>query len=83
MIQATSKENLFMSYANNKGADQPEHLHSLISTFVFLCLDSLVPTLAKYKISRLQLAAVAEQADLNLTWSQSPEGRFSHDVAHI
>ena len=24
-----------MAYANNKGADQPAHPHSLISTFVF------------------------------------------------
>ena len=29
-----------MSYANNKGADQPAHLHSLISAFVVRCLDS-------------------------------------------
>ena len=30
-----------MSYANNKDADQPAHLRSLISTFVVRCLDSL------------------------------------------
>ena len=40
-------------YANNKGADQPVHLRSLISTFVVRCLDSTVPVLAKSKISRL------------------------------
>ena len=34
-IWATSWENLFMQYANNKGADQPAHPCSLISTFVF------------------------------------------------
>ena len=34
-IWATSWEKLFMPYANNKGADQPSHLHSLISAFVF------------------------------------------------
>ena len=32
---ATSRENLFIPNANNKGADQPAYLHSLISTFVF------------------------------------------------
>ena len=32
---AMSWENLFMPYANNKGADQPAHPHSLISAFVF------------------------------------------------
>ena len=32
---ATSWENQFLPYANNKGADQPAHLHCLISAFVF------------------------------------------------
>ena len=31
-----------MSYANNKGADQPVHLRSLISAFVVHCLDSII-----------------------------------------
>ena len=31
-----------MSYANNKGADQPAHPHSLISAFVIRCLDSII-----------------------------------------
>ena len=35
---------------NNKGADQPAHVRSLISTFVVHCLDSLIPILAKSKI---------------------------------
>ena len=30
-----------MSYANNKGADQPAHPRSLISAFVVRCLDSI------------------------------------------
>ena len=34
IIWATSWENLFMPYGNNKGTDQPAHLCSLISTFV-------------------------------------------------
>ena len=29
-----------MPYANNKGADQPAHPRSLISTFVVRCLDN-------------------------------------------
>ena len=28
------------------------------------------------------LASVAEQASLILTWSETPEGTFSHDEAH-
>ena len=39
--------------ANNKGADQPAHPRSLISTFVVRCLDSIIHVLAKSKISRL------------------------------
>ena len=42
-----------LSYANNKGADQPAHLRSLISAFVVRCLDSIMPLLAIYKQSRL------------------------------
>ena len=30
-----------MSYANNKGADQPAHPRTMISAFVVLCLDSI------------------------------------------
>ena len=32
----------FMSYANNKDADQPVHLSNLISAFVVRCLDSMM-----------------------------------------
>ena len=31
-----------MSYANNKGADQPAHTRKLISAFVVRCLDSII-----------------------------------------
>ena len=39
-------------YANNKGADQPAHPGSLISTFVVRCLDSMICILAISKVSR-------------------------------
>ena len=35
-----------MPYANNKGADQPAHPGSLISTFVVHCLDSMICVVA-------------------------------------
>ena len=70
-----------MPYANNKGADQPAHPCSLISTFVVRCLDSMICILALSKVSRFLLASVAEQASLNLR--KIPEDTFSHDVAHI
>ena len=50
---ATSWKSLFMAYANNKGADQPVHPRSLISTFVVRCLDRIIPVLVKSSISRL------------------------------
>ena len=41
-----------MPYANNKGVDQPAYPHSLISTFVVRCLDSMICILAISKVSR-------------------------------
>ena len=41
-----------MPYANNKGADQPAHPRSLISTFIFRCLDSIICIVAISKVSR-------------------------------
>ena len=72
-----------MPYANNKGADQPAHPRSLISTFVVRCLDSMICILAISKVSRCFLVSVAEQAGLNLTWSKISEDMFSRGVAHI
>ena len=76
IIWSTSWENLFMSYANNKGADQPAHPRSLISAIVVSCLDSIIPLLAKAKISRPYLVPVAEQACLSLIWSKTPKTGF-------
>ena len=53
IIRATSFENLFYAYANKKGADQPAHPRSLISTFVVRCLDSIIPLVSISEISRL------------------------------
>ena len=36
-----------MSYANNKGADQPAHPRSLISAFTVRCLDSVMTSFCK------------------------------------
>ena len=72
-----------MSYANNKGADQPAHPRSLISAFVVRCLDSVMSLVSVTKISSLMLASVDEQAGLSLTWSETPEDTFSHDEAQV
>ena len=42
-----------MSYANNKGADQPAHARSLISAFVVRCLDRKISIDSTAEISRL------------------------------
>ena len=70
-----------MTYANNKGADQPAHPCSLICAFVVRCLDSVMSLVSVTNISSLPLASVAEQASLSLTWSETPEDTFSHDEA--
>ena len=49
-----------MSYANNKGADQPAHPCSLTSAFIVRCLDSVMSLVSVTKISSLMLASVAE-----------------------
>ena len=72
-----------MSYANNKGADQPAHPRSLISAFVVRCLDNVMSLVSVTKISSLMLASVAEEASLSLTWSETPDDTFSHDEAHL
>ena len=72
-----------MPYANNKGADQPAHPHSLISAFIVRCLDSIIHLVSIFEISSFKLSSEAEQAGLNLNWSQIPEDKFSYDVAYL
>ena len=62
------------AYANNKGADQPAHPRSLISTFVVHCLDSIVPLVSIFKISSHYLASV--ETGLSLAWSETPKTGF-------
>ena len=68
-----------MSYANNKGADQPAR----ISAFVVRCLDSIISLDSIAEISRTWLASVAVQAGLCLAGSESPEDTFCYVVAHF
>ena len=72
-----------MSYKDNKGADQPAHPRNLISAFVVRCLDSVMSLVSVTKISSLMLASVAVQASLSLTWSETPEFRFSKSEFNI
>ena len=65
-----------MTFANNKGADQPAHPCRLISTFVVRCLDSIIPLVSVSEISSLCLASVAAQAGLSLTGLKIPKTGF-------
>ena len=81
-IWATSWENLFMPYANNKGTDQPVHSHSDQHLCCSLPIDSIMSLISILAISCPKLGSIAEQAGLNLTWSQTPKKRFSRDETH-
>ena len=63
-------------FANNQGADQPAHPHSLISAFVIRLLKSIVSRLSTSEISHFLLVSVAEQVGLNLTLSKTPKTGF-------
>ena len=81
-IWATSWKNLFMPYANNKGADQPAHRRIPISTFVIRCLDSIIPLVSIPKISRL--ASLCSWAGLLEPFLvANPKDRFSDDSAPL
>ena len=53
MYEPGHEKTCIMSYANNKGADQPAHPRSLISAFVVHCLDSIISLDSISEISRL------------------------------
>ena len=52
-IEPGHEKMCLMSYANNKGTDQPAHPRSLISAFVVRCLDSIISLDSIAEISRL------------------------------
>ena len=51
MTWASTPENLSSGVANNKGADQPAHPHSLISACGICLLKSIISILASSEIS--------------------------------
>ena len=53
IIEPGHEKMCLISYANNKGADQPAHPRSLISAFVVRCLDSIISLDSIAEISRL------------------------------
>ena len=72
-----------MPYVNNKSTDHPAHPHRLINAFLVRCLDSIIPIsiipiLAKYKISRLCGCTGRFVSYL----VADPKDGFSRDVPH-
>ena len=67
---ATSWENLFMPYANNKSADP----RSLITAFILYLLNPKFQTLA---------GLWSWAGRIRSYWLETPEDRFSHDVARV
>ena len=72
-----------LPYSNNKGADQPMHPRSLISTFVVRSLDSMIPVLAISEISRLLICFCSWAGRFESYLVANPEDRFSRDDAHM
>ena len=70
------EKNLFMSYWNNKGADQPAYLRSLISAYVVCYMDSIIPILAIAEISSSKPVSSADHAGSSLNWSQTLKTGF-------
>ena len=72
-------QNLFMTYAYYKAADQPAILWSLVSAFVIPSLESIIP-----------LDGIPQDQVSFRTWADRFESylvthlqRFSHDMAHL
>ena len=55
-------------FANNKGADQLAHMHSLISATDIRILENIISELARNRILIFEVDSLAEQAGLGMTW---------------
>ena len=70
-----------LSYANNKGADQPANARSLISTFIVCCLYSIISSF--YIRNFKPLASSCGCAGrFESTLVANPEDRFYCDEPH-
>ena len=65
------KKTCLWGFANNTGADQPAHPHSLISAFVIPFLKHIICKLATGEISIFQLISVAEETGLKLALAET------------
>ena len=63
-------------FANNKGAEQPAHLRSLISAFVIRLLESIISKHATSQVLIFELIYVAEETGLSLALSETSKVGF-------
>ena len=77
-----SWKNLFLPYANNKGADQAAHPRSLISTLVVRCLVYNTSSIYRKNLTPLP-SFCGCTGRFESTLVATPEDRFSRDEAHI
>ena len=63
-------------FANNTGADQPAHPHSLISAFVIRFLESFILRHATGEIWIFYIVSVAEETGLKLNLMKTPKTGF-------
>ena len=78
-----SLNKIYMSHVMRKPVyakcEQQKHtsaMRSLISAFVFRCLDIIILLVSISEFSSLHLAYVAAQAGMSLTWSETPKTGF-------
>ena len=66
ILRPLSRENLTLSYMNNKDIDQSAHLASLVGAFVICSLESILAKQLNLVLSKLQ--ASIEEADFSKMW---------------
>ena len=83
-VWAMSWENLSSTIRENKkGANKPAHLCSLIHTFVVQSADSIITKVYVNTKPSLWIASETDESSSSPTWVHIPEGRFTHNVAHM
>ena len=74
-----------MPYAHNKGADQPAHLHNLISNFVIHSLGNIksIDFISLYLKFQLLQASVAQQTGTSLAARKTLMTGFSRGGSYL
>ena len=77
LINGPQREKTLSSvFVNNKDADQPAHLRSLISAFIIHLFESSISKLATSKISIISLVSVAGDTGFSPALLESPMTGF-------